>query len=114
MNPWTVSAGAAPSPYTWRGGREVRRGAIALLAAVLVALVVFPASVVAAPPVGMADVRFRPDTVAVSVGGLFSAEVVVDASTEVEGAQVVIAYDPAYLEFVSAQTDRTADPSSQQ
>ena len=58
---------------------------------------------VAAPPVGMADVRFQPASVATAVGGLFSVEVVVAAAAEVEGAQVVIVYDPAYLEFVSAQ-----------
>ena len=87
----------------WRGDREVRRGAIPLLAAVLVALAVFPAPAVAAPPVGMADVRFRPASVAAAVGGLFTVEVVVEAAAEVEGAQVVTVYDPAYLEVVSAQ-----------
>ncbi len=69
----------------------------------LVALVVFPAPVVAAPPVGAADVYFRPASVATAVGGLFIADAVVDAATEVEGAQVVVVYDPVYLEFVSAQ-----------
>ncbi len=77
--------------------------AVLFLAAVLVALVVFPAPVVAAPPVGTADVHFRPASVATAVGGPFTVEVVVVAATEVEGAQVVIAYDPAHLEFVSAQ-----------
>ena len=81
----------------------MRRGAIPLLAAVLVALAVFPAPAVAAPPVGMADVRFRPASVAAAVGGLFTVEVVVEAAAEVEGAQVVTVYDPAYLEIVSAQ-----------
>ena len=73
------------------------------LAAVLLALIGFPAPVVAAPPVGVADVRFQPASVAAAVGGLFSVEVVVAADAEVEGAQVVIAYDPAYLEVVSAE-----------
>ena len=81
----------------------MRRGAIPLLAAMLVALAVFPTPVVAAPPVGTADVHFRPASVTAAVGGLFSVEVVIEAAAEVEGAQVVIAYDPAYLEFVSAQ-----------
>ncbi len=81
----------------------MRRGAIPLLAAMLVVVVVFPAPVVAAPPVGTADVHFRPASVTTAVGGLFSVEVVIEAAAEVEGAQVVIAYDPAYLEFVSAQ-----------
>ena len=81
----------------------MRRGAIRLIAVMLVAVVVFPAPVVAAPPVGTADVHFRPASVTAAVGGLFSAEVVVDAAAEVEGAQVVVVYDPVYLEFVSAQ-----------
>ena len=81
----------------------MRRGAIPLLAAMLVVVVVFPAPVVAAPPVGTADVHFRPASVTAAVGGLFSVEVVIEAAAEVEGAQVVIAYDPAYPEFVSAQ-----------
>ena len=81
----------------------MRRGAIPSVAALLVALAVLPAPAVAAPPIGMADIRFRPGSVAAAVGGLFSAEVVVEAAAEVEGAQVLIAYDPAYLEFVSAQ-----------
>ena len=103
MDPLTVSAGAAVPLLTQRAGREVRRGVIALLAAVLLALAVFPEPTIAAPPVGTADIRFRTDSVTAPVGGLFSVEVVVDAAIEVEGAQVVIVYNPAYLEFVSAQ-----------
>ena len=81
----------------------MRRSAIPLLAAVLVALAVFPAPVVAAPPVGRVDVSFRPASVATAVGGLVTADLVVEAAAEVEGAQVVVVYDPAYLEIVSAQ-----------
>ena len=103
MDPLTVSAGAAVPLLTQRAGREVRRGVIALLAAMLLALAVFPEPTIAAPPVGTADIRFRTDSVTAPVGGLFSVEVVVDAAIEVEGAQVVIVYNPAYLEFVSAQ-----------
>ena len=81
----------------------MRRGAVPLLVAVLVALSILPVPVVAAPPVGMADIWFRPASVATAVGGLFTAEVVVDAAAQIEGAQVVVVYDPVYLEFVSAQ-----------
>ena len=73
------------------------------LVVVLVALVGFPAPAVAAPPADMADIRFRPASVTAAVGSPFAVEVVVAAATEVEGAQVAIAYDPAYLELVSAQ-----------
>ena len=73
------------------------------LAAVLLALIGFPAPVVAAPSAATAEVFFRPASVAAAVGGLFSVEVVVTAAAEVEGAQVVIAYDPAHLEVVSAE-----------
>lgn len=73
------------------------------LVVALVALVGFPAPVAAVPPAGTADVIFQPASVAAAVGGLFTVEVVVAATTEVEGAQVVIAYDPVHLEFVSAQ-----------
>ncbi len=58
--------------------------------------------VVAAPPTGTGDVFFRPASVPAG-GGSFSAEVVVEAAAEVAGAQVVVVYDPAYLEVVSAQ-----------
>ena len=91
------------SLLTWSVGREERRDAIPLLAATLVALAVLPTPAIAAPPIGMADIRFRPGSVAAAVGGLFSVEVVVAAAAEVEGVQVVIAYDPAHLEVVSAE-----------
>ena len=81
----------------------MRRGGISLLVAVLVALSILPAPAVAAPPVGRADVSFRPASVATAVGGLVTVEVVVEAAAGVEGAQVVIVYDPAYLDVVSAQ-----------
>ena len=69
----------------WKGSREVRRGAIPLLAAMLVALAVLPTPAIAAPPIGMADIRFRPGSVAAAVGGLFSVEVVVEATAEGRG-----------------------------
>ena len=84
-------------------GKPLPGRRIPLLAAMLVVLVVFPAPVVAAPPVGAADVYFRPASVATAVGGLFIADAVVDAATEVEGAQVVVVYDPAHLEVVSVE-----------
>ncbi len=85
-------------------GESLRgRLSLLLLVAVLVALVGFSAPVVAAPPAGTADVLFRPASVAAAVGGVFNVEVVVETAAEVEGAQVVIAYDPVYLEVVSAQ-----------
>ena len=80
-----------------------RRHIPLLLATIFMALVGCPAPAVAAPPAGMADIRFRPATVTAAVGSPFAVEVVVAAATEVEGAQVAIAYDPAYLELVSAQ-----------
>ena len=96
--------GAVSTALLWIRETPLRRCLTPLfLVVVLVALVGFPAPVAAVPPAGTADVIFQPASVATAVGGLFTVEVVVEATTEVEGVQVVIAYDPAHLEFVSAQ-----------
>ena len=109
QSPTLARSAAADSPLHMSGeGPGVRptlpptthlRVMLVLVMASLLLLAGLPSVVWAAPPAGKAMLYLQPPTVSAPVGGTFQVEIVVEtgASLIVDGVQVLIRFDPAYL-----------------